>query len=1271
MEYARHVKVGDVIDGRFAIERELGSGGMGVVFVARDTSTGAHAALKVMHGGARPGDDHTLRFLREAEVLSTLSHEAIVAYLGHGVTGAGAPWMAMELLDGDDLEARLSRGALGVDETLALTRRIAGALGAAHARGVVHRDLKPANVFLPAGSVLQAKLLDFGAARLVRARRMTQTGALVGTPHYMSPEQARGAPADASADVFALGVMVFECLTGRPPWLAEDLLPLLAKILVEPAPPLDGVAPPWLARLVSQMLDKDPSARPRDGGAVVAELDRAAGPTGIPSALPPPSRALGVREQQIVSVILAGGVSELGETVLPGDEARALRTKIAEATASFKVPVDVIGDDAVLAVVAGAGVPRDRAALAARLALRVREVVGATPIVVATGRAEVGERGGVPVGEVVDRAAALLASTPAESIRIDPLTRDLLEGRFGLGADEGGATLIGPPRASNARLRVAASTPFIGRERELRTLVDAMMQSAEEPSAIAMIVSAAAGVGKSRLLSEMLARVPEEVLVLHGRGDSVTAGSPHALLADALTRHFKLGGAHTAAEKAEALRSGVSVTLAPERAAVVSRLFGAALHLELQETARRDPTALGAELRAAFVEWLCAETARRPVVIVLDDAQWGDLPSLEAVDDAIRDLADAPLAAFAFARPEITTVFPDLWRERDVSEVRLSRLGRSASAKLARAILPDAAEETIDLVIRRSDGNALALEENVRALRGGAEGVPETVLGLVEARLATLPDDAKRLMRAASVFGEAFPIGGAAALVDAAVDAPIVRLGLDALRDKEILEAADPTDTSGEVRFRHPLVREAAYATLTSDDRRLGHRLAAEWLEAGGHRDGKVLGEHWLSADEPARAADWLEIGAAQALAAHDFGAAHRLASRAVDLGATGAKRGRAHAWRAIASHWQGAHRDALTHAELATRDLDPGTHVFYLVCGEGVAASGRVGDADALRAWIERLEAAPTEAGADATRTIARCRAVLPMMQSGLHGMSLAQELLTEKTEDPRARAQVLEVAGVLALARGDWPEIARVLSRAVDCWAECGDDRNRCLAQVSVGWALAQAGDFDEAMRWLETGVALAERVHVTTTRTWADIPLAMVLAGRGRIDEALVLAERAVAALRRQGNRRQGAWSRVDLSSMYYTSERYAEAEGHARQALADAEGLPPVAIRSRAMLARSLTALGRAAEALPLAREAQAALTAFPNQGIPGELDVPMSLVESLEALGLTDEAAATAESARARVAQLRAYFTDEGWARFSALPHVAPVLATFARLQRPN
>src|SRR5215472_208191 len=265
---------GDIVAERFEIERRAGSGGMGVVYRARGRVTGSSVALKLVHGQSQ---EPTERFTREGRLLAGLRHPGIVRYVAHGATTDGHLYLAMEWLEGEDLARRLGRSGLTIAESVRVVSHAAQALSEAHEQGIVHRDLKPSNLFLENGELDRVRILDFGVARLGEdAHRVTITGEMVGTPSYMAPEQARGGKVvDARADVFALGCVLFACLTGRRAFAGDNLVAVLAKILFEPTPRVSERrpdVPPALDDLVARMMAKERADRPADARAVLAEL---------------------------------------------------------------------------------------------------------------------------------------------------------------------------------------------------------------------------------------------------------------------------------------------------------------------------------------------------------------------------------------------------------------------------------------------------------------------------------------------------------------------------------------------------------------------------------------------------------------------------------------------------------------------------------------------------------------------------------------------------------------------------------------------------------------------------------------------------------------------------------------------------------------------------------------------------------------------------------------------------------------------------------------
>ena len=934
--------------GRFQIEREAGTGGVGTVYRARDPETGQVVAVKVIRGVV---DADLKRFAREARILAQIRHRGVVRYIEHGVDAPGEAYLVMEWLDGEDLRDRLGRQGLSLAESLSLGLRAAEALGTIHAHGLIHRDIKPGNVFLPGGVVSDLKIIDFGLARGDGSLGPTQTGVIIGTPSYMAPEQARGERGiDARADLYSLGCVLFKAITGRVPFPGQELVAVLSKVLGEEPPrvrELRPEVPAALDDLLGRLLAKDREARPESAAAVVEALSALA-PSGArdrPQGMPPSAIMAG--EQRRVVMLLVGGT--------PGEEAFAARIR------EHGGQLDRLRDGTRVVVFAGGwALASDQATRAARCALALHELAPTTPMVLATFASEVG--GQLLVGAAVDEASATLrrAAEREAKIAVDALTAALLDGRFDVRSGEGGLTLHGLRELdSGARRLLGRETPFVGRDWELSSILGLLDRAVDDELALALVVTAPAGVGKTRLGREVVRAVVErrpEVEVWTGRADPLRARSALELLAQILRGAAGLRDGDPPASLGERLERRLAQSLPPADALRVAQFLGEIVGLPLPDdgghdggpsegppnppghdggpsegppnspgpelrAARQDPRLMAEQTQRAFRDFVGAVWSRAPGLVVIEDLQWADLATLRFLDDALAAHARLPWMVLALARPELATLYPRLWKDRNVQEIRLKPLPRRASERLVREVLGErVAAETAARLAARADGNAFYLEELIRAeaARVGPVGtLPETVLAMVQTRLEGLDPDERRALRAASVFGEVFWPGGVAALLGGSPvtlgdlrGSPKPQPGegwIDALLGREILVRRRDGRFAGEteVAFRHTLLREGAYAMLTDRDRVAGHRLAGEWLLAHGEVDPVVLSRHFDLGGDPARAGGF-HLGAAErALRGADVEAALGEAERALASGISGEPlhvglgvRCEAHAWR-------------------------------------------------------------------------------------------------------------------------------------------------------------------------------------------------------------------------------------------------------------------------------------------------------------------------------------------------------------------------------------
>jgi eukaryotic-like serine/threonine-protein kinase len=452
----RALLVAGVIADRFEVLPERTSGGMATVYRARDRQTGTMVAVKILTESEVQSIE---RFNREATMLAGLIHPGIVKYIAHGTTPDGQHYMVMEWVDGETLNQRFARVGLTAAEAIATVRRVAVALDVAHRRGIVHRDIKPDNILFRGGNLDEVKLIDFGIARRFAGEgdehRLTTDGGFVGTPGYMSPEQARGdRDIDAGADVFSLGCILYQCLTGRPPFVAGNVASVLTKILIAEPRPVRKTRPDVpveVEALLTRVLAKQKVDRPRDAQALVAALD----------ALPPIES--GLRRRNVVEEMptqhgpAATSLEEASclvfTTLATTDDAAAaaaLGARIRGVVNDHGGRVESLDDGSLVISMTSKLATPEQVAKTAECALRIREILPTAPIIITTGAPGM-EQTEDPVDrgmhtlvrsirEVIFTGRMKAAPTP-DAIWVDETTAKILGSRYSLQRTTGGSFL--------------------------------------------------------------------------------------------------------------------------------------------------------------------------------------------------------------------------------------------------------------------------------------------------------------------------------------------------------------------------------------------------------------------------------------------------------------------------------------------------------------------------------------------------------------------------------------------------------------------------------------------------------------------------------------------------------------------------------------------------------------------------------------------------------------------------------------------------------------
>jgi eukaryotic-like serine/threonine-protein kinase len=1276
-----------VVAGRFHLLAEAGAGGMGTVYRARDLTTGATVAVKILTGReAREAQ----RFDQEAAILAGLVHPAIVRYITHGVADSGARYIAMEWLDGEDLATRLAREHPTMAETVAIARRTAEALAHAHRTGVVHRDVKPGNLFLPGGAIERLKVLDFGIARLTSgARKLTRTGSVIGTPGYMAPELVRGArDITPRADVFSLGCVMFQCLTGRAVFEAEAPTALLAKILLVEAPRVRDLAPHIPAAVddcVARMLAREPERRLADANAVLEALaalgplgDGRAGAGSRPGA---PTAALTASERRIACVVIAGPSATgerrwSGETppaAAPDDEAAIagqLRRFVAieeDLIRQYGAQVHPLPDGSVVVSLPEQERATDQAARAARCALAMRSALPGVAFVVSTGQGRFSAW--AAVGSVIDNGIRLLRGTPPGAIRLDDVAAGLLDARFEVRRD-GTAPYLRAERDvfGVQRQLLGKTTPFVGRGREMSVLTTLYAGTVAESAATPVLVIGGAGAGKSRLrqeLCEWVQRQPDRAEILFGGVDAVAAGAPFAMLARAIRRAAGIVDGEALEARREKLAARVGRHVDREARERVTEFLGEIADVRFAEgsevlrTARGSPQIMGDGMRRAFEDWLAAECAAHPVLLVLEDLHWGDLGTVSFLDGALRHLHDQPLMVLALARPEVEERFPDVWTARHRQTIRLAPLSPRASEQLVRQALGAIDDGLCARLVERADGNAFYLEELIRAAAAGrADALPDSVLAMVQARLDAEGGDGKRVLRAAAVFGERFSRAGLAALLGGATGIEDVSDAVERLVAHELLARAGAPALEGDVElmFTHALVREAAYAALTDEDRLLGHRLAGDWLEQAGITDAMVLAEHFRRGGEPARAGRWYERAAAQALSANDLVAAIDRAEMGLGGGAAGERAGNLRLVAAEAHVWRGEFDEAERCALEAAADLPAGGAAWLRALAQAIIAAGKHGRLEAVERQVAAVEASPLTADpvVRSARIICLAWGANFLVFGGRHAAAdpliatigaLAGE--RDAALDPQALGLLHQVRAVRASAAGDLGGCLGGLESALQSFEQAGDLRNACAVRTNLGYVYSELGDFQRAEAALRQALGACDRMGLFDLSAAVRHNLGRVLGFGAELAEAERLERLAVEAFRRQGDPRLEGLARVYLAEILIARGDFTAGIEEAGAAVAALAVAPTIRVAALGALARARLGGGDLLGALAAAREAHGALERL-GEIEEGESTVRLTHAEALAAAGEHAAAHAALLVARERLLARAARVADLGW-----------------------
>ncbi|MFT3925301.1 MAG: protein kinase [Myxococcales bacterium] len=1172
---------------RFDILAEVGAGAFARVFRARDKLDGREVALKVCSESAPAG---ALRFEREALLLAKLEHEHIVSYVAHGRCASGA-YLAMEWLEGETLQQRLVRGPLSADEVAQVARASIAGLQFIARAGIVHKDIKPSNLFLVAGRVERAKILDFGVARSTGDAAITQAGVVMGTPFYMSPEQARGLQnLESSSDIFSLGSVLYECLTGSRPFDGGTMIATLARICVDDfvrIPLLRPQVSSRLASLIHAMLSKDPAARPTHEAVLhaLADLDHPNGPATLPvvpwqqprvhdalaGATGGSPRPLATSSQQRVMclMVIAGHMEAV--TRVPGQARSADEpTQVFDPHGGRRI--DLVNGTSLL-IFDNHAAPAEQALVAARCALHVRELWPQAAAALCTGRASID--GSLPYGDVCERASQIIDSVEPGTVALCETTAGYLGGRFKLGERDHRALLLEEVRGGEVpRTLFGRRTPFVGRNVELAQLSMSFRACADAGRGRAVLVTAPAGAGKSRLRFESVEAFRQshpDLTLLHAAGDALLREAPFASIASSLRVLLQLEGTDSPAQKRAKLRRRLTGILVPERVDSVEWFLaeltaapfpeGASAQLD---AARRDPQVLADRVQGSLLDWIEAECRAAPVVLVMEDLHWSDFKSIQLCEKAIRRMEDLPFFVLALARPEVREQHPTLWSRCEFTEIRLPRLDRRACAELLDASAPTEIDEAMRTnLLERADGNPFLLEELLRSAhqRGFEGGIPDSVLGVVQSRLDALGHSAKEVVGAASVLGESFRLDALRALLGTFASSSAFAPCLERLLEQEVLFRHHAGD-EGAYAFRHALICEAAYALLSESACQHHHHAAATFMETLGLGEPAVIADHFERARAPERAIPWYKQAAERAFDASSTADAISLCERAFACGATGELGGQLAALVAESNYLLANYVKSIDWAQRAHSLLRPGAVGWWRAAMAWAAAGSERG--------LEDLEGLANSVlgTAIAKHTAQEAVGCLGSMTGVcvLAGKLELAERLAARLEacglsgHDRADALAFYGKSVVALYQGNLGRALTAAREEVACAERTGLAWNRADASAMLGVVLCDIGAYDESESVWNDAMEFSRRADMPTYVGLCLESLGLLWLQRGNLSKAVGLLESALRIFEQHGAVQLRVFALVGLARERLLSDDCDRAIALASEILLT-EGAPP--------------------------------------------------------------------------------------------------------------
>ena len=1243
----------------YRIESVLGRGGTSVVYLAEHLRLGRKVALKLLAPQLASDLRFRERFVRESQIAAGMEHANIVPiYEADEVNGV--LFIAMRYVPGSDLGALIRRhGLLEPKRAISIIGDVAAALDAAHARGLVHRDVKPGNVLVVESGGSEGRdlvfLSDFGVTKRLEgsAGGLTQTGQFLGTIDYVAPEQIEGRSVDARTDVYSLACLLFECLTGSIPFSGDtDVARLYAHLQSEP--PSAAAIRPELSPAIDAVFERGLARQPRGRFASCVGLVRAA-----EAALAELTSEPGVaRERSIrrtATVLFADVVGSIEPREAPDAELSRLATssfldvvrvavnrhegiigRVAETEvlAVFGVPI-AHEDDPLRAVRAGSELHAairalDEGPLKASGPIRLR--VG-----IETGDVLTSEADGMPsvAGDAVALASSLRQAAGPNETLIGPATFRLV--RDAVTAEErppiqtDGMSAPVRPHLVRAVLDEAPGrarhidTPLVDREREQALLHEVFERTLTDRACQLFTILGPPGAGKSRLGQEFIGWIGDRATVLSGRcpayGEGVALRPVVQMLEQAA--QVQPGGRPPSVRRAitDRFRGDSRAAMIVERA---MRAIGIS-----------EGPAVPEESLWAIRRLLELLAEHQPIVAVIEDVHWAKATLHELIEHIADWSRSVPIMLVCLARPELFEIRPT-WGggKYNATAIHLEPLRDAETDMLVRHLvgtdgLPGPVRA---IIVEAAGGNPLFAEEIVSMLidegalveeKGGLVAttdlselvLPPTITGILEARLDRLSDPERTVLERGALIGREFRLAAVAALPPFKVASELLP-HVSSLVRKDLVRPVDGDELKA-LRFRHALIREAAYESIPKQTRSQLHRRHADWLEAQGQGSVEVVAYHLDRSyryraevgpddadarDLAVRAGRALAVAGRQAFDRGDVPTTTSMLERAIAL-LPRDETGRAELLADLAESWEQAgdfHRTDALFTEMI--------HIAHEAGDQGLEARAQ------LRRAVVRFLVEPRDVNVNDLRVVAE-EAVRLLEAAGNEG-ALADALIDLATTswligDANGMLDIADRATHLAQAAGNWRALSKgvyYVGRAlvlgptpcdqavvrmeglIDSFVE--RPRVQASARLDLSILLGMLGRFDEAFDHASGARDVFRELGLRRWLAAAGIASGLVAWWRGDAASAETEIREAYDLFRLRGEREEAALTAQELAKVVFDLGRLEEADALIEEVLGvmAQDDLEPQ-IESRSLRARVLAARGSFAEAEQLSLEAE--------------------------------------------------------------------------------